>query len=119
MKNEELPLDISKLKIFLWGEQDIFIQIAQAMRDDIDVRGARLHQAYLAGDAVTVKQEAHALKGGLASVTALTAAGLAADLERMATADQWNGFDVKLTLFNAELKRVDKQLQQELAMLKK
>jgi len=117
MQNDKLPLDILKLKKSLWNEQDVFIEIARAMRDDIAERGARLHQAYLARDALKAKQEAHALRGGLVSVTAVVAAGIAADLEQLALAAQWEGFDIKLALFQAETKRVDEQLQQELATL--
>lgn len=114
---ESSPLDIQKLKKSLWDDQDMFIEIAHAMRQDIATRGGRLSQAYLERDALVAKHEAHALRGGLASVTAIGAAGLAADLEKMALTAQWEEFHGKLEIFELEIHRIDMQLEQELKNL--
>ncbi len=114
----ELPfLDLTKLKQNLSNDQDVFTEIAKAMCDDITQRGARLQQAAQSRDVATIKQETHAFKGGLGSVTAVTAASLAADLERMATTAQWNDFDIRLTLFYGELEKIFDAFEQELMRL--
>lgn len=110
-------LDLSKLKQTLGNDQDVFMEIAKAMCDDITQRGARLHQAAQIRDIAVIKQEAHAFKGGLGSVAAVTAASFAADLERMATTAQWNDFDIKLTLFYGELEKIFDAFEQELMRL--
>ena len=115
--NEFPFLDLAKLKQNLSNDQDVFMEIAKAMCDDITQRGARLQRAAQSRDVATIKQETHAFKGGLGSVTAATAASLAADLERMAMAAQWGDFDAKLILFDDQLKKVFDAFQQELTRL--
>ena len=117
MSNNTFALNIPKLKENLHNDQDIFVEIAKAMCDDIVQRGARLNRAVQSRDASVARQEAHAFRGGLGSVTATTAAGLAAELEHMAIASEWGGFDTKLALFNTELKRVSKEFEDELVKL--
>lgn len=110
-------LDLAKLKQNLSNDQDVFTEVAKAMCDDITQRGARLQQAAQSRDVAIIKQETHAFKGGLGSVTAATSASLAADLERLAMTAQWTEFDAKLILFNGQLKKVFDAFEQELTKL--
>jgi signal transduction histidine kinase/CheY-like chemotaxis protein/HPt (histidine-containing phosphotransfer) domain-containing protein len=71
---------------------------------DARERLPRLREAVKTGDAVTVKQEAHALKGGIGTFYAKEAYDTAYDLERM-------GGDGKLTNAQATLQTLESQLQ--------
>lgn len=84
-------IDLTLLRERLWRDEALLQEIACAMRDDIVQRGARLREAVTKHDATAARHEAHALKGGLVSITAQKAADLAGQLEQMAKGEAWEG----------------------------
>jgi len=99
-------IDLPLLKLRLLGDQALLREVAQIMCEDIEQRGFNLRQALQSGDMVLAKNEAHALKGGLGSVTAMRAADAASDLVRLAVENNWSTFAEKLVFFESEVEQV-------------
>lgn len=107
-------LDLPLLRERLWNDNSILQEIACAMRDDIVERGARLHSAVVRQDAAVAGHEAHALKGGLLSVTAQKAGDLAGQLEKMAKGGTWEGSLQCLAEYERQAQLVREYLEREL-----
>jgi HPt (histidine-containing phosphotransfer) domain-containing protein len=104
MKLSALNLQI--LKETLLNNSALLMLIAQTACEDIVERCKCLHQAHQLRDSVLAKYQAHALKGGLASLTAFKAADMASDLEVALNLEDWDMFGKKLILFEAEAEQV-------------
>ncbi|HXG80820.1 MAG TPA: response regulator, partial [Sphingomicrobium sp.] len=85
-------------------------QIIAAYVSDTRKRLARLREAHAAGDAATVRETAHALKGASASVGAQRLAQLALELETRAAAESLDGIAAILPEIDGEYTQVHKAL---------
>lgn len=82
-------VDRSKLLRSLGNDEEIQLEMAAAMRHEINRSRHVMQQAVLEKNAVVLKEHAHSLKGALASFCAETAAQEAAALERALRAQDW------------------------------
>lgn len=108
-------LDADKLLVRLGGDRAAVAEIAIAMRSDLKVRMRLIDTASAARDATVAREQAHALKGALSSITADRAAMLAKGLEVAARQGAWTLFERTLPLFRSEIGRLDQQLAALLA----
>ncbi len=114
-KPGQAALDADKLLVRLGGDRTAVAEIAVAMRADLKVRMRQIDTAFVARDATVAREQAHALKGALSSITADRAAMLAKGLEVAARQGAWTLFERTLPLFRAEIGRLDQQLAALLA----
>jgi len=83
--------DESVLLNVLDGDRESAAEIAAGFLDDLPIQLCGLREAVVAGDAVPVRQRAHALKGASASVGAEALRQLAAGLEQRAASGDLEG----------------------------
>jgi HPt (histidine-containing phosphotransfer) domain-containing protein len=99
------------------NNQDIFRAVVVAMRQDLDVRMAKLVLAQTQRDRLTARAESHALKGALGEVTATSAAYLAGILERAADASDWETFDLAFGAFQQDAQLLKTAIEAHLSAL--
>jgi len=104
------PLDVAKLRRRLDNDESTLQQLAQAMRNDLQLRQRGLQQALAQRDAGAAIAHAHGLKGALGSMTAERGARLAKGLELAARADDWQLFERALPLLQTEALQIDAAL---------
>lgn len=104
------PLDVAKLRRRPDNDESTLQQLAQAMRNDLQLRQRGLQQALAQRDAGAAIAHAHGLKGALGSMTAARGARLAKGLELAARADDWQLFERALPLLQTEALQIDAAL---------
>ncbi len=98
--------DESVLLKVLDGDRESAAEIAADFLDDLPVQLSGLREAVAAGDAVRVRQRAHALKGASASVGAEALRQLAAGLEQSAAAGDLDGASTVVVEVEQQLTRL-------------
>ncbi|MDA0174395.1 response regulator [Solirubrobacter taibaiensis] len=78
------------------GGEDVVAEICDLFLSDIDPRVAELRQAAKDGDAETLRNGAHQLKGSAANIGAVAVSGAAAELEQLAEAGELDAVELPL-----------------------
>lgn len=88
-----------------------FAELAALYRNDSPPRLVALRHAHAAGDGLQVAKVAHALSGSSASIGATALSALCKALETQAKAGAMEEFETRMTVIEAEYKRVSSKLQ--------
>ena len=97
------------------GEPDLVHEVIVLFLDSAAPRLAALHQAVARGDARTLEQEAHTLKGSAATLGARRLAAICEELQARGRAGDMPGASALLPQLDAEFARVRTALSAELA----
>lgn len=76
-------LDLDRAIEEFEGDRDFLFEIIEGFKDNVTKQLAILEQAITAGDAETVRREAHSIKGGAANLTAEKLRAVAFELENI------------------------------------
>ena len=102
-----MAVDMAQLMRNLDGDLDVLEQIADVMRTDMAQRRIALLLATGARDEARVMEQAHALKGALASIAAHRAAHASAAVQAAVRSGDWNAVQGAVGVLEKEIDRVD------------
>ena len=80
------PLNLEAVIEEFMGKQDLVMEVVEQFRNTVRIQVATMRQALEQGDLKLIAQEAHAVKGGAANLTAVDLAQAASFLEEQAKA---------------------------------
>ena len=100
------PMDWARALEEFLGKQELLLQVVTSFLDTAAAQIETIKTALSAGDAETVRKEAHAIKGGAANLTADRISGLAFELETLGRSGTVAGGERVLKKLNDELDRL-------------
>lgn len=111
----EFVLDKAAIMDRLGDDQEIFAVMADTFLQEVDHFRARLGAALAAGDASTLRREAHTAKSMLATFTDESGAALALDIETQAKGGDCTGLEDKVAALQVRLQAVAAAVRAEIA----
>jgi HPt (histidine-containing phosphotransfer) domain-containing protein len=103
--------DYENLKV--GGEPDLIVELIDLYVDDAPVRVSIMGEAQAQGDWISVKQQAHGLRGSSGSAGALQMALICEDLEAATSGDTCPNIEDLMSRLELELKRTSQILLTE------
>lgn len=94
------------------NDKDLLRRMIEIFDRDSKERLPKLHEAVRSGDADVVKQEAHALKGGIGIFYAVAAFDTAYELEKMGTEGDLRSAELTMQTLEGQLKSLRRKLDE-------
>lgn len=101
--NEKPIVDLPSLKDRLEGDRELFLELTNMFFEDYEGNILTLNNGLATNNADLICKTAHSLKGALANLSALRAAEMALELEKMGRRGELQGAGESLELFKQEI----------------
>jgi two-component system, sensor histidine kinase and response regulator len=110
----DAPIDFEKALNEFDGDRQFLEELIGLFLDNVREKLILIHDAIDAGDAETVRGEAHAIKGGASNLTAYTLSNIAHTMEHIGKSGVLDGVREVLERFVAEFNRLEEYVTQHI-----